>query len=384
MTKKMTTKKPAAKAPAKKIAVKTAPKAETKTQRTIIDPNAKATSADGIYGLPFKESEARVVFLPIPWDVTTSYQAGTSKGPGAILQASEQIDFFDLDYIDAYQAGLFMKKESAKIKKLNTEGRALAKKIIDADDETMAKSKTLQASLKKVNNLCDELNNEVYAQTKSHLEKDQISVVVGGDHATPFGAIKAYAEKYPGMGVLHFDAHSDTRIAYMGFENSHASIMHNVMEKIPQVGKLVQVGIRDFCEQEFTYTRDNKKIDIYFDQILAQRKLNGESFMKIAREIVSKLPKQVYISFDIDGLDPRFCPNTGTPVPGGLDYPEVIYIINEVVRSGRQLVGFDLVEVAPSPKNADEWDANVGMRLLYKMTSACLASMGHIKIRASH
>ncbi len=380
MTKKNVSKKTVTK---KTITPKVVPEAKVKTkaERTIIDPNAKATSADGIYGLPFKESEARVVFLPIPWDVTTSYQAGTSKGPEAILMASEQIDFFDLDYVDAYQSGLFMKKESAKIKKLNTEGRALAKKIIDADDKTFAKSKTLQTSLKKVNALCDLLNDEVYNQTKMHLEKDQISVVVGGDHATPFGAIKAYAEKYPGMGVLHFDAHSDTRIAYMGFENSHASIMHNVMEKIPQVGKLVQVGIRDFCEQEFEYTKAHKKIDIYFDQILAQRKLNGESFMKIAQEIVSKLPKQVYISFDIDGLDPRFCPNTGTPVPGGLDYPEVIYLINEVVRSGRQLVGFDLVEVAPSPKKVDEWDANVGMRLLYKMTSASLASMGHIKIR---
>ncbi len=368
----------------KKAVKKTPAKVAKATTRTVIDPNAKATSADGIYGLPFKESEAKVVFLPIPWDVTTSYQAGTSKGPGAILQASEQIDFFDLDYIDAYQAGLYMRKESAKIKKLNTQGRAIAKKIIDADDESMAKSKTLQASLKKVNELCEDLNDEVYAQTKALLDNDQISVVVGGDHATPFGAIKAYAEKYPGMGVLHFDAHSDTRIAYMGFTNSHATIMHNVMEKIPQVGKLVQVGIRDFCEQEYIYTKEHKKIDIYFDQVLAQRKLNGEPFMKIAQEIVSKLPKQVYISFDIDGLDPRFCPNTGTPVPGGLDYPEVVYIVNEVVRSGRQLVGFDLVEVAPSPKDkTDEWDANVGMRLLYKITSACLASLGHIKIRAA-
>lgn len=361
---------------------KTLKKSAKPIERTVIDPNAKATSADGIYGLPFKEHEAKVVFLPIPWDVTTSYQAGTSSGPEAILQASEQIDFFDLDYIDAYQAGLYMKKESAKIKKMNKEGRLLAKKIIDADDASMAKNKTLQASLKKVNDMCEQLNEEVYTQTKAHLANSQISVVVGGDHATPFGAIRAYAEKYPGLGVLHFDAHSDTRIAYMGFTNSHASIMHNVMEKIPQVGKLVQVGIRDFCEQEFEYTRDHKKIDIYFDQHLTQRKLNGESFMKIAKEIVSKLPKQVYISFDIDGLDPRFCPNTGTPVPGGLDYPEVIYIINEVVRSGRQLVGFDLVEVAPSTKNKnDEWDANVGMRLLYKMTSASLASMGHIKTR---
>jgi agmatinase len=350
--------------------------------KTIIDPNAKATSKDGIYGLPFKESEAQVVYIPVPWDVTTSYQAGTSKGPAAILGASEQIDFFDLDFVDAYQAGLFMKKESARIKKLNTEGRLLAKKIIDADDEAMKKNKVHQKNLVKVNQICEDLNQEVYKETKSILDKNKIAVVVGGDHATPFGAIKAYAEKYPKLGVLHFDAHSDTRVAYMGFENSHASIMHNVMEKIPGVSKLVQVGIRDFCEQEFLYTQGNKKIEMYFDQTLARRKMSGESFQKIAREIVAHLPTHVYISFDIDGLDPRFCPNTGTPVPGGLDYQEVMLIINELVDSGKKLVGFDLVEVAPNPKDkSNEWDANVGMRLLYKMTSASLATMGFIKKR---
>jgi agmatinase len=352
------------------------------SKKTIIDPNAKASSKDGIYGLPFKEHEAQVVYIPVPWDVTTSYQAGTSKGPGAILSASEQIDFFDLDFIDAYQAGLFMKKESAKIKKLNLDGRLLAKKIIDADDEQMAKNKVLQKNLLRVNQICEELNQEVYKETKALLDEDKIAVVVGGDHATPFGAIKAYAEKYPKLGILHFDAHSDTRIEYMGFSNSHASIMHNVMEKISGVSKLVQVGIRDFCEQEYIYTRDNKKVEVYFDQTLSRRKMSGENFQKIAKEIISHLPEHVYISFDIDGLDPRFCPNTGTPVPGGLDYQEVMLIINELIASGKKLVGFDLVEVAPNPKDkANEWDANVGMRLLYKMTSASLASMGHIKKR---
>ena len=217
--------------------------------KKIIDPNAKATSKDGIYGLPFKESDARVVYIPVPWDVTTSYQAGTSNGPSAILEASPQIDFFDLDFIDAWEAGVFMKKESSKIKKLNLEGRALAKKIINADEKILKKSKVLQQNLIKVNKICEQLNLEIFQETKALLAKDQIAVVVGGDHATPFGAIKAYAEKYSKLGILHFDAHSDTRIAYMGFENSHASIMHNVMEKIPGVSKLVQVGIRDFCQQ---------------------------------------------------------------------------------------------------------------------------------------
>jgi agmatinase len=349
---------------------------------TIIDPNAKATSKDGIYGLPFNEKESQVVFLPIPWDVTTSYQAGTAKGPGAILKASEQIDFFDLDFVDAYKTGLFMKKESAKIKKLNSVGRLLAKKIIDADDAAMKKNKILQKNLAKVNTICEGLNQFVYDETKALLLKNKISVVVGGDHATPFGAIKAYAEKYPNLGILHFDAHSDTRMAYMGFINSHASIMYNVMEKIPAVSKLVQVGIRDFCEQEYTYTRDHQKIEMYFDQTLARRVRSGVTFQKIAKEIISHLPEHIYISFDIDGLDPRFCPNTGTPVPGGLDYQDVLMILNELVQSGKKLVGFDLVEVAPHPKDkSNEWDANVGMRLLYKMTATSLATQGYIEKR---
>ena len=350
--------------------------------KTIIDPNAKASAKDGIYGLPFKESEAQVVYIPVPWDVTTSYQAGTSKGPNAIAAASEQIDFFDLDYIDAYTAGLFLKKENPKIKKLNSSMRPVAKKIIEATDEMMKKNKQLQKNLDKVNAACEELNEIVYKETKTLLNQNKISVVLGGDHATPFGAIKAYAEKYPSFGVLHFDAHSDTRDAYMGFQYSHASIMHNVMEKIPGVSKLVQVGIRDFCEQEYNYTKTNKKIKVFFDQDLARRKMGGENFLKIAKDIISFLPENVYISFDIDGLDPRFCPNTGTPVPGGLDYQEVMLIITELVKSGRKLVGFDLVEVAPDPKDkTNEWDANVGMRLLYKMTSASLASLGLIKKR---
>lgn len=350
--------------------------------KTIIDPNAKATSKDGIYGLPFKEEEAQVVYLPIPWDVTTSYRAGTSKGPGAILKASEQIDFFDLDFVDAYKSGLFMKKENTQIKKLNLEGRILAKKIIDSDDGAMKKNKVLQKNLEKVNNICEKLNQIVYEETKSILDKNKIAVIVGGDHATPFGAIKAYAEKYPKLGILHFDAHSDTRVAYMGFTNSHASIMHNVLEKIPNISKLVQVGIRDFCEQEFEYTSAHKKVEMYFDQTLARRVRSGENFQTIAKEIIAHLPENIYISFDIDGLDPRFCPNTGTPVPGGLDYQDVMVIINELIKSGKKLVGFDLVEVAPNLKDkTNEWDANVGMRLLYKMTSISLASMGYVKKR---
>jgi agmatinase len=334
-------------------------------KKTVVDPNAKACADDGIFGLPFSEKESKVIFLPINWDVTTSYLAGTSKGPEAILQASPQIDFFDLDFAETYKAGLYMRKVDPWIKKNNTLFRKMAKKIIDTDQVR---------DISKVNKSSDELNEKIYKEVKAILKKEQIAVVVGGDHSTPFGAIKAYAEKYPKMGILHIDAHSDTRNAYMGFNHSHASIMRNVSENISGVSKIVQIGIRDFCQEEYDYTKKNKKFSVFYDQVISARKIKGESFKKIADDILKQLPEHVYISFDIDGLDPRFCPNTGTPVPGGFDYSEIIYLIVALAKSGKKIIGFDLVEVGPN-----EWDGNVGMRLLYKMTGACLHSLGLLK-----
>lgn len=347
-----------------------------------IDPNAKATADCGIYGLPFKEENSKVVYIPVPWDVTTSYISGTHKGPAAIMEASEQIDLFDLEYRDAYKHGLFMQKEKAWIKALNKKMRVEAEKIINASEEEVNKSKSLQESLKKVNDASDKVNEFVESECSRLLAAGKIPVVVGGDHSTPFGAIKAYAKKYKDFGVLHFDAHSDTRIAYIGFKHSHASIMYNASQEIPSIKKFVQVGIRDFCTQEYEYTKKNKKFDVFFDLENQNRKLKGEKFDKLAKEIVSKLPKNVYISFDIDGLDPKYCPNTGTPVPGGLEYSEVVFIINTLIKSGRKLVGFDLVEVCPPKNGSSEWDANVGMRLLYKMTSAAIASTKSLNSKA--
>lgn len=338
--------------------------------KKIIDPNAKSVTKNSIFGLPFEEKDAKVIYLPIPWEVTTSYLGGTALGPQAILKASPQIDLFDLEYGNTYESGLYMQKINPEIKRQGILGRKLAKKIIDATDEEIIKSKILKSNLKKVNTLSEWLNQRIYEECKKLLAKNKIPIIVGGDHSTPFGAIRAYAEKYKGMGILHIDAHSDTRKAYMGFEYSHASIMYNVMEKINDVGRLVQVGIRDFCQEEYQYTQNHDKIYVFYHQKLSERKLLGESFEKVARDIVSKLPELVYISFDIDGLSPQYCPHTGTPVPGGLSFDEAVFLINLITKSNKKIIGFDLVEVAPSVSKKDEWDANVGMRLLYKITGA--------------
>lgn len=339
------------------------------------DPNGPAELDSGIFGLPHSFPEAKLVFLPVPWEATTSYGAGTSKGPAAILEASYQVDLFDFEVDKPYEAGFHMLPESKKIKTWNKTGKAAAQQIIKAGGR-VGKNAKLKKALATVNDLSAKVNEEVRKDAKKILDAGKIIGLVGGDHASPFGAMQAQGEK-GSYGILHVDAHSDTRAAYEGFEWSHASIMHNVMERIPQVSKLVQVGIRDFCEEEYDYIQASKgRIETFFDIQIQKRKAEGEAWAKIVKEIVSKLPQNVWISFDIDGLDPRLCPGTGTPVPGGLDFAEAVILIGEVARSGRKIVGFDLNEVSPGET---EWDANVGARLLYKLAAWTLASQ---KIRA--
>lgn len=351
---------------------------------TKFDPNAAASRDSGVFGLPFSEKESALVYFPIPWEATTSYGGGTSNGPAAILEASKQVDLYDLEVLRPYEPGLHMLKENKQIRAWNKEAKKAAQSIIafggDLDAAPKAKRPALKKALARVNALSAKVNDAVHRETLRLLNAGKIPGLVGGDHAVPLGAFRAVGEKFGDFGILHFDAHSDTRIAYEGFQYSHASIMHNALEEVPQIKKLVQVGIRDFCEQEVDYCRaQGDRVSIFFDQKLAQRKYAGETWQKIADEIIEKLPKKVWISFDIDGLDPRFCPHTGTPVPGGLEFNEAVYIVRRLAESGRTIIGFDLNEVAPSSDKDDEWDANVGARLLYKLTAWTLVSQGKCK-----
>jgi agmatinase len=332
------------------------------------DPNAAALSGSGIFGLPHTLDEATLVYLPVPWEATTSYGGGTSEGPSAILKASYQVDLFDLEVFRPYEAGLFLLKESEEIKRWNSEAKDLASKVIEAGGD-IADSEDLMHALKRVNELGLKLNKNVFEETRRLLNVQKMVCVLGGDHSAPFGAIQAVAEKYEHFGILHFDAHSDTRKSFEGFTWSHASIMYNV-----------QVGVRDFCEEELNYCQTKKnRVHTYFDDHLAARKFNGTCWNEISEEIVSSLPKDVWISFDIDGLDPCLCPHTGTPVPGGLSFNEAVCIVKSLVKSGRRIIGFDLDEVSPSQDHNNEWDANVGARLLYRLTSWTLASQGKAK-----
>jgi agmatinase len=329
------------------------------------DPNAAATPGSGVFGLPHTLQDARVVLLPVPFDATTSYGKGAANGPSAILAASRQVDLFDLETGTPYQAGIVMLPESPQVLVWNAEAGKLADEII-ACGGAVSGDPYLERALATVNDISRQLDEHVYDETRRLLEQDKIVVVIGGDHSTPFGAMRAYMEKFPALGILHFDAHADLREAYEGFERSHASIMFNVRKHLAPA-KLVSVGIRDLCEEEHARIEASEGgIVPHYDYTLKRALREGEKWSAIANRIVDPLPEHVYLSFDIDGLDPALCPHTGTPVPGGLAMDEAMAIVEAVARSGRSIVGFDLNEVAPGPKG-DEWDANVGARVLYKL-----------------
>lgn len=330
------------------------------------DPDGPAETDAGIFGLRHTPDDASVVLLPVPWDATTSYRDGAARAPGAILAASKQVDLYDVQLGRIYDAGVAMLPVPDAVEAWNREARAAAVQVIAAGG-AVGDDPVLRTALARVNELGDRLNAWVETESERWLDAGKVLGLVGGDHSTPLGAIRATAHRHPGLGVLHIDAHADLRVAYEGFRWSHASIMHNVLELVPQVAHVVQVGVRDVGEAEVErIRREPQALTTFFDVELAERRFSGESWDAQCLRIAAKLPHSVYVSFDVDGLDPSLCPHTGTPVPGGLSFSMAGHLLATVVRSGRRIVGFDLNEVAPGP-DGDEWDANVAARLLYKL-----------------
>lgn len=333
------------------------------------NPDAKALKESGIYGLPCNESESKVVVIPVPWEATTSYGSGASLGPAAIFEASKQQDLYQYDMPDIWRSGIFMREIPQNVVELNKFNKSLAQSVIN---EAVSGQEALHI-IESVNEASETLNKFVENEVSEVYSSDKIPVVLGGDHSVPYGAFVATGNHFGDFGILHFDAHADLRESYMGFKYSHASIMFNAIQ-IPQVTKLVQVGIRDFGYKEMEVIKNNGKIMSFFDGHMKGALLSGATFDEIADQIIGNLPGNVWVSFDIDGLDPSLCPNTGTPVLGGLSFDQVNRIFSILVKSGRRILGCDLNEVAPASDGSNDWDANVGMRLLYRMIGFTLNS----------
>ena len=337
------------------------------TDLSKFDPNSVGNPNNNIFGLPFTEADARLVIIPIPWEVTVSYNAGTARAPEHVFNASLQVDLFDPEMKDAWKQGFFMRPSDKKILMKSDYLRKEAELYINyiSQGEIVTDNKFMCKSLKDINEGSIFLNNWVYEQTKAVLDNGKLVCLLGGDHSTPFGFFKAIAEEHGDFGILQIDAHCDLRVAYEGFNYSHASIMYNTLEEISEVKKIVQVGVRDYCEEEMEYiSKSNFRVVTYFDKDIKERQYEGQTWRQIVDEIVDHLPEKVFISFDIDGLEPKLCPHTGTPVQGGFETEQIFYLFKKVIQSGRKFIGFDLNEVGVSH---DEWDENVGARCLFKL-----------------
>lgn len=326
------------------------------------NPNGAAQLGTGIFGLPYLLDDSKIVLLPVPWDVTASFRAGSANAPKAILNTSRYQELFDENLGSIYAHGLFMPPEEQRIKKKNMIARKLASPIIKNAGTNLTKKEV--EHIKQVNSICEYMNYFVYNKVKEYLNKRKYVGVIGGDHSVSLGSIKAHTERYPNMAVLQIDAHADLRKSFEGFQYSHASVMFNVLKKT-KLSKLIQVGLRGICEEEYKLIKSSQRIRAIFQSEIDNKKLSGVSWKNICTNIVKELPKEVYISLDVDGLNHTLCPNTGTPEPGGLKFEEFIYLCHSIVKSKRKIVGFDVVEVATKK---DSWDAIVAANLIYKLS----------------
>lgn len=335
------------------------------------DPNGVGIANGNIFGFPVTESEADIVIIPIPWDATASYGKGTSDGPQAILDASTQLDFYHPKLDEAWKTKVYLSPISKEWKEINEKLCIEAIEYIAflEDGGNIESNPNFKETVFNINDASTALKNNLKERASDLMNQGKLVAVLGGEHSVPLGLLEAIDERVDSFGILQIDAHADLRDAYEGFEQSHASIMFNALKQCKNLSKLVQVGIRDVANSEVELIKNsNGRVKTYFDWDIKERQFNGENWSSIVNEIIEQLPQNVYISFDIDGLMPELCPNTGTPVVGGFKLEEINYLFFKLVESGRKIVGFDLNEVSPGKEG--DWDANVGARALWNLICA--------------
>ena len=335
------------------------------------DPNGVGIANGNLFGFPVTEEEASIVIIPVPWDATASYGKGTSNGPEAILEASTQLDFYHPKLDKAWETKIFLTPISKEWSEINAKLCIQAIEYIQflENGGDLNANPDFQLVVSQINEAQNALKNNLKERATTLFNQGKIVGVLGGEHSVPLGLLEAIDAQNESFGILQIDAHADLRDAYEGFDQSHASIMFNALKNCNNLTKLVQVGIRDVAGSEVDLINNsNERIKTFFDWQLKEEQFEGKTWKEQVTEIIASLPDKVYISFDIDGLSPELCPNTGTPVAGGFKLEEINYLFFELAKSGKKIVGFDLNEVAPG--NEGDWDANVGARALWNLICA--------------
>lgn len=323
-----------------------------------------------LFGKTPSYEHSKLALISVPWSATASFGEGADKGPEMIASASSQMDFFSIEAEDVRDQGVFLFSSPSFLQKLNQKTRKKALPILAMEES--APGDFPKQKIEEINHSCQQMVKWVYGETKKiHTDGKKIGLI-GGDHSCSEGAISYFNDLYKGdFGILHIDAHADLRKSYQGFDHSHASVMYNIMTHKYPPKTLVQIGVRDYCKEEYLFIKQNKTIHTFFDSEIKTALFEGKTWKSIVDSIIQHLPEKIYISVDVDGLQPHLFPNTGTPVPGGLSFEQTNYLLNKLDQ--HQIIGFDLVETAaPDKKNINLWDAQTGARLLYKLCQTTL------------
>ena len=345
--------------------------------------------------------DAVVTVLAVPWDATMSSFEMTGRNvcrtPHRMINFASVLDGVD---VDLNEFGLSCPGSfgihadfsvAGEIENYNAEAASLLcptrvrgdEPPLPVEDERPAERRTLSpSSVQRIQELWHAHNDAVEGRFRQLLAAGRLGAVVGGDHSSPYGAMKAFGAhcKARGteFGILQFDTHADLYDAFDGVSCSHACIMKRVLDDVEALSSVVAVGIRELCTEELRAHAADSRHHVFTAADLRQATLSdgnsgagGAGWREAVQAIVGRLPKYVWVTFDIDALDLQYCDGTGTPAPGGLTYLQATDVLLEIHRSGRVLCGFDLVEVGSSAAGV-----NVGARLLYKLAGLQMLGIG--------
>ena len=342
-------------------------------ERMKFDPNGAIPDNGNYFGIPLEPEEAALVLISAPWDLSLKVRNGSSFAPDAIIEASRSVDFFEPMAPDSWRKGIATVPIDYTIQDMSHRLRSDAERIVKVHEKqggTTFDNLVYERSLRRVNEGFQALNDNIYKQSQTWLSEGKIVGLVGGDQSTAYGHIRAVAEHHGSLGVLHIDSSCNLKSCHQGFEFSHASVMHNILRDVPQVERLVGVGVRAFSPEEWQRAEGDPRVKLFTGQSIWSRHFEGVLWSTICNEIVESLPQNVYVSLDVNGLTVECSPHNGMVVAGGVRFPEVIYLLGKIVDSGRKIVGFDLSEVVPDMD--DKTDAAIASRLLYNICSMAL------------
>ncbi|MGA0242346.1 MAG: arginase family protein [Candidatus Marinamargulisbacteria bacterium] len=304
----------------------------------------------------------RCVVYSVPWDVTTTFGVGTASAPLAIQAVYHQLD--DSHPFQSAAPVIEFCSVNPTILQFQDIWAPVSRPIIAALNrgDTLTPDQDLQRQ--GINQASIQLQETVFLDTLLRIRRAEPLLLCGGEHGVGVGYVQALSSVYPSISVLHIDAHLDARPNYFGYTHSHASVMTHYADT-PSVKHITSVGIRDYDPSEPLFMHEHSVgSDIFYDYEMHHQLFSGDSWASIVHDILDTLKHPVFISLDVDGLMPSLCPNTGTPVPGGLNYNQLVYLFEQLSRQ-KSVIGAELVEV--NSPSGTVYDATVGARLIQLM-----------------